>query len=285
MLEPYGSSVFDTLSLKEVWKGASSGNKKAKYHSHLCADQATDAWHIGAGISQTAAALLAAITHLKTDNMKKLLDKDVYAKVMAEVSVLEPHLLQLNLGKGPQTERDTGSFRAVKKRKTASAPEVQTSTEATVLNAAGELHKWLSQEASPLRSTLFLLAACGMNFISMTLSDVYACMFEATTASSPLTLLKSSHVQEFTRSRSISSSSRKPCALDIGRRTKTQAQAQVPQPEPEQQGCLTKLNAWYRGGGAFSLIRKRWSLFLAGAASTYMGCRTDGQRKTERVEE
>eukprot|EP00971_Amphidinium_carterae_P013658 269096-Amphidinium_carterae.1 len=158
MLEPYSSSFSDTMSLQEVWKGSSSGSKKTKYHSHLCADQGTDAWHIGAGISQTAAAILAAITHLKTENMKKLLDADVCAKVMSEIKDLEPHLQQLNLGKGSQNERDSGSFRAVKKRKTASTSEVQPSNEETVLKAAGAFQKWLAQESSPLRFTLFLLA-------------------------------------------------------------------------------------------------------------------------------
>ena len=70
LFEPFQESVLDTLSVAEVWAGAAKGNRKAAYHSHLCADLQTDAWHVGAGVSQTAEILLAAIKNWKKDDMQ-----------------------------------------------------------------------------------------------------------------------------------------------------------------------------------------------------------------------
>ena len=53
------------MSLEQLWKGTAKGNRKTAYHSHLAAPQETDPWHIGAGISITAAALLAAVKHFR----------------------------------------------------------------------------------------------------------------------------------------------------------------------------------------------------------------------------
>ena len=65
MLEPYGESPLDQMSLEQLWKGTAKGNRKTAYHSHLAAPQETDPWHVGAGISMTAAALLAAVKHFR----------------------------------------------------------------------------------------------------------------------------------------------------------------------------------------------------------------------------
>ena len=65
LFEPHRESALDKLSLQDVWTAASKGNKKAMYHSHLCADLASDTWHVGAGISLTAASLLAAINNFR----------------------------------------------------------------------------------------------------------------------------------------------------------------------------------------------------------------------------
>ena len=37
LLEPYGESAIDNLSMPKLWEAVSKGNQKAKYHSHLCA--------------------------------------------------------------------------------------------------------------------------------------------------------------------------------------------------------------------------------------------------------
>ena len=38
LLEPYGDSVVDSLSMPKLWESVSKVNNKAKYHNHLCAD-------------------------------------------------------------------------------------------------------------------------------------------------------------------------------------------------------------------------------------------------------
>ncbi|CAE7257245.1 USP17L21, partial [Symbiodinium natans] len=86
LFEPYGESALDTLSLQDVWVAASKGNKKAMYHSHLCANQDTDPWHVGAGISLTAAGLLAAIKNFRSPDMKKLIVPAVYEKETLEAA-------------------------------------------------------------------------------------------------------------------------------------------------------------------------------------------------------
>ncbi|CAE7940691.1 unnamed protein product [Symbiodinium necroappetens] len=100
---------------------------------------------------------MAAVTHFKTDHMKQLLNPDLYRKIEAEVTDLEPILQTPNLGKGSQTERDTGSFRQAKRQKTAEAKPDPTEDE--VANAARRFHAWLSKEQSPFRSFMFLTSA------------------------------------------------------------------------------------------------------------------------------
>ena len=99
MLEPFGESSCDGMSLESLWAAAAKGNKTAQYHSHLCASQSQDPWHVGAGISLTAAVLLAAIKHFHNDDMKHLLKPEFDQKIEQEVQNLEPILKVLNLGK------------------------------------------------------------------------------------------------------------------------------------------------------------------------------------------
>ncbi|OLP86920.1 hypothetical protein AK812_SmicGene31935 [Symbiodinium microadriaticum] len=79
-----GASSFDTLSLEQLRGAARRGNKSAANHSHLCAPQDADPWHVGAGVSLTAAALLAAIDKFRSPDMKQLIKQDLYNKVPQE---------------------------------------------------------------------------------------------------------------------------------------------------------------------------------------------------------
>ena len=160
LFEPFQESVLDTLSVAEVWAGAAKGNRKAAYHSHLCADLQTDAWHVGAGVSQTAEILLAAIKNWKKDDMQRLVKEELRDKVNEEVAVLEPILEKLNVGRGSQQGRDTGSYRQAKKQRF-SGTVSQPATEDEVIQATQALHRWLSQERSAFRSLLFILAGNG----------------------------------------------------------------------------------------------------------------------------
>ena len=51
------------------WEAVSKGNQTANYHSHPCPGP-DDQWHIGAEISITAAALVAAVAHFKSDHVR-----------------------------------------------------------------------------------------------------------------------------------------------------------------------------------------------------------------------
>ena len=159
LLEPYGESSFETLSLEKLYAATAKGNKGAAYHSHLCAPMDTDPWHVGAGISLTAAALLAAIDKFRSEEMQALLKPELYAKVREELVELEPVLKRLNLGRGSQVTRDAGSFREAKKQKTGHATsEPVVSTPDEMKQAAFAFHKWLKQPRSAFRSLLFILA-------------------------------------------------------------------------------------------------------------------------------
>jgi len=160
LLEPHGASPVDQMTLADLWASTSKGNKRAMYHSHLCADHTHDKWHVGAGISQTAASLQLAFTAIQGDSMKQLLRPELHERVMTEITALEPHVQMLNLGKGSQTQPDTGSFRAAKRsRGTESAEVAKTPTEEELRAAAKALHAWLSKPKSPLRHLLDILSA------------------------------------------------------------------------------------------------------------------------------
>ena len=160
LFEPFQESAIDNLTLKEIWSGAAKGNKKTAYHSHLCADITKDPWHVGAGISQTAAILQEAIKNYKSQDMQQLIKEELRAKIDKDVAMLETILEKLNVGKGSQASRDTGTYRAAKKPKTSAGP-VTTPTEKEVVQAAKALHAWLSEERTPFRFLLLILAGKG----------------------------------------------------------------------------------------------------------------------------
>ena len=91
--------------------------------------------------------------------MKKLISEEFYEKADSELKDLEPMLRMLNLGKGSQSQKDTGSFRAANRQKaTASGVDSGVVTEADIMKAAKGFHEWLSKPKSPFRSMLFLLS-------------------------------------------------------------------------------------------------------------------------------
>ena len=158
LLQPFGESTVDTLSLQQLWKATSDGNKQAAYHSHLCADKDADPWHVGAGVSTTAAALQAAVKNLESEDMKRLIRPELYEKIMTEANELKPVLEMLNIGKGSQKQEASGSTMKQAKRAKVGGSAVHAYTEAEVLEAAKKFHAWLSQEKSALRGALFVLS-------------------------------------------------------------------------------------------------------------------------------
>ena len=182
LFEPWGESSLDELSLQQLYNAANKGNKKTRYRSHLCADLSTDAWHVGAGISQTCEILLLAIKNWESQDMERLVRPDIYAKVKDEIATLAPALKILHVGKGSQESRDTGTLRQAKKQKVSTAVRA-TPTEDQVSEAAKVFHKWLAQEQSAFRSALFIVA--GKNtYYAAHAAEVMA---RATVSQKPLT--------------------------------------------------------------------------------------------------
>ena len=140
LLQPFGESNVDTLSLQQLWKATSDGNKQAAYHSHLCADKDADPWHVGAGISTTAAALQAAVKNLESEDMKRLIRPELYEKIMTEANELKPVLEMLNIGKGSQKQEASGSTMRQAKRAKVGSSTVHAYTEAEVLQATKKFH-------------------------------------------------------------------------------------------------------------------------------------------------
>ena len=160
MLEPFGECALDGMTLEQIWKGTTKGNKRSAYHSHLAAPQDSDPWHVGAGISMTAAALLASVRNFRTQDMKNLIVPKLYQKVQEEVDVLEPILLALNFGRGSANQEYSGGFRDTKRAKTTAGGNVidPAINPMDPLKAASEFRAWLLKEKSAFRSFLFILS-------------------------------------------------------------------------------------------------------------------------------
>ena len=158
LLQPFGESNFDTLSLQQLWKATSDGNKQAAYHSHLCTDKVTDPWRVGAGVSTTAAALQAAVKNLETDDMKRLIRPELYEKNHERGYRAEAHFGDAeHWQRFPKAEASGSTMRQAKRAKVGSST-VHAYTEAEVLEATKKFHAWLSQEKSALRGALFVLS-------------------------------------------------------------------------------------------------------------------------------
>ena len=158
-MEPYGASVLGSMPLETLWRATAAGNRKAPYHSHLCASVEDDAWHFGAGVSMTCAALVQAIEHLQQDHVKQLLRQELYDKAMGEAKQLLPHLQVLNFGKGSQGQMAAKESMSSLKKRRVEANAGPAPAEGVIREAAQTLHDWLSQEQSALRGLLSILAA------------------------------------------------------------------------------------------------------------------------------
>ena len=174
LLEPYGASAIGDMSLKDLWEATAKGNRKAAYHSHLCADVAKDGWHVGAGISMTASAVLHAVEALEHENLKRVLREELYTAAMNEAASLKPHLEVLNFGKGVAGQGPVqASFRTVKKRRLEpGAASVPGRSEADVQKAAEHLCDWLAKPSSPLRGLLCILSGNNAFFTGYTAEKV-----------------------------------------------------------------------------------------------------------------
>ena len=163
LFDPWGRSAITRATLPDLWKAAIAGTKKVEYHSHFAADQASDAWHVGAAISQTAQVMLAAIEEFKKGDVHQLIKPDMYKKVLAEMDSLTPALNTLNFGKGSQTLNSAVSMSTLKKRKneTEQPQSSKPPTDEEVQAAAKKMYQWLTSQNSALRAMLMILAGQG----------------------------------------------------------------------------------------------------------------------------
>ena len=167
LLNPYGPSPLESMSLEELWKGAASGSKAAFFHTELAATGATGGdYRVGIGLSRLAQTLLAALSKLREPNMAKLLQPRPLELALNEALQLEPHLKVLNAGKGnlaTPEDANTGptGFARSWKAASASGPPTPAHTKEAIEAAAAAVHVWLAKPASPLRAIISVLSAGG----------------------------------------------------------------------------------------------------------------------------
>ena len=150
-LNPYGDNGFDRVPGEALWKGVKKGSFKATFHSEFAAPD-DDEWRLAVGMSRTAESLLAAIVKLESGDVGKLLKPDILAKAKSEIAFLKPALVELNFGKGSEAG-GTASLSALKKMP---VNDMTQHDESEVRAAALIVHKWASQETSPLRGIIAL---------------------------------------------------------------------------------------------------------------------------------
>eukprot|EP00439_Symbiodinium_sp_Y106_P077467 s413_g16.t1 len=109
--------------------------------------------NVGKGSQADTPSGAAAVWEGPRD-MQQLIKDELRAKIHKDVAMLETILEKLN---SSQASRDAGTNSAAKKAKTSAGP-VTTPTEKEVVQAAKALHAWLSEERTPFRSLLFILA-------------------------------------------------------------------------------------------------------------------------------
>ena len=147
--------MLEAMSLKDTWQAASSGSKKAEFHTEMAA--VDDQYRVGVGISRKAQTIKAAIVKLKTDeNYSKLIDKTLYTKAMVVANALLPFLEHLDGGKFSVASADRAVGFAGQRKK---QPDQKTPpTEQQIDAAAQQFHDWLSKSQCPLRGLLACLA-------------------------------------------------------------------------------------------------------------------------------
>ena len=162
LLNPYGASCAQHMSIKEIWTAVAEGSYKAMFHSELAATETTGgAYRVGVGLSRVAESLLCAITQLQSEVYQKVLLPDLLKAALSEGKNLEPHLKVLNAGKGGKAEETTAlGFNKARAAHSREKMAPQHSQE-QVKQAAVFVHKWLLVKKSPLRSLISVLSGHG----------------------------------------------------------------------------------------------------------------------------
>ena len=168
LLEPWGVSLAEDISLDSLWAMTKEGNKYAKFHSELAAeDEDGGDYRRGVGLSRYCGLMKTVIQELKTrEDLQKCLATNVYEKAMEEAEALLPHFTKLDAGKGSQTkEKDKEeSLASLKRRRLNQGDSKKTpTTKEEIKESAQEIFAWLEKgTASNLRMVIAILSAGGI---------------------------------------------------------------------------------------------------------------------------
>jgi len=153
-LNSMGVSRIESISLVELEKMLSAGNKAAKYFTEFADD---DLERKGVAISRLAQVMMIALERLEGDVAVKVLDKAVLHEAMKEVRELKPHFVTLNggmnQGSGPKS---------LKYATSQASPKSSTD----IKEAAMKVFEWLTRPTSTLRSLLSFLSGGGCWYVA-----------------------------------------------------------------------------------------------------------------------
>ena len=149
-----GVSRIESISLAELVKMLSAGNKAAKYFTDFADD---DLERKGVAISRMAQVMTIALERIEGDVAAKVLDKAVLHDALKEVQELKPYLVILNGG----MNQGSGS-KSLKYANAQAAPKNATDVKA----AAEKVYQWLNKPTSTLRSLLSFLSGGGCWYVA-----------------------------------------------------------------------------------------------------------------------
>jgi hypothetical protein len=149
-----GVSRIESISLAELVKMLSAGNKAVKYFTEFADD---DPERKGVAISRMAQVMTIVLERLEGDVAAKVLDKAVLHEAMKEVRELKPHLMILNGG----MNQGSGS-KSLKYANVQAAPK----NAKDVKVAAEKVYEWLTKPTSTLRSLLSFLSGGGCWYVA-----------------------------------------------------------------------------------------------------------------------
>ena len=172
VLNPYGPSQAEAMSLKALWANTrKKGNKAVEFHSELAADaDHGGALRVGIGLSRLAESVLAGIAKLEDPNIAKLLKEEHLQKAKDEAAPLKAHLEMLHAGKGGAKDDGKHGFAQARKKARVEAGAGIARDEGSVKASAKAIHEWLAKPQSPLRS-IFHILSCGGTFYAANIAE------------------------------------------------------------------------------------------------------------------
>ena len=153
VLNPMGTSGIKDASLAKLWDYMKTGNKQVEFFSELC-DSEEGRHRIA--LSRLAEVLHASCTHYKEGRWATVVKEEVYTRVTDEIDELLPHLAILNR---------KGDARGASSLRYGSGVAPIEVSPAAVASAGKALYRFLTRDASALRSFMALTASGGLSFV------------------------------------------------------------------------------------------------------------------------